>query len=78
MPLTWSLTNPTQSSTNACVFDGTPEVALRVTHHMNPSPMKPSTIDVTTVSVLMLQKLVSPTCLTMKVRWWLMYSVGDS
>ena len=78
MPLTWSLTKSTHSSTNACVFDGTPAVALRVTHHMKPSPRNPSTIDVTTVSVLMLQKLVSPTCLTMKVRWCWMYSEGDS
>ena len=35
-------------------------------------------IDVTTVSKLTLQKLVLPTCFTMKVRWCLMYSVGDS
>ncbi len=35
-------------------------------------------MDVTIVSVLTLQKLVSPTCLTMNVRWWAMYSEGDS
>ena len=36
MPLTWSLTKSTTSSTNACVFDGTPAVALRVTSHRKP------------------------------------------
>ena len=41
MPLTWSLTKSTQSSTNACVFDGTPVVALRVTSHMKPKPRTP-------------------------------------
>src|SRR4029453_9392686 len=78
MPLTWSLTKLMQSSTNACVFEGTPEVALRVTSHRNPRPSTPRISDITTVSKLIDQKLVLPTCLTMKVRWCWMYSVGDS
>src|SRR6478609_3045714 len=78
MPLTWSLTKLKQSSTNACVLDGTPAVALRVTSHRKPRPTTPRTSDVTTVSTFIDQKLVLPTCFTMKVRWCWMYSVGDS
>src|SRR5678816_1054635 len=77
MPLTWSLTKLMQSSTKACVFEGTPGVAFRVTSHRKPKPITPRMIDITIVSKLIDQKLVLPTCFTMNVRWCWMYSDGD-
>ena len=78
MLLTWSLTKSTASSTNACVFDGTPDVALRVTSQRKPSPTNPRISDVTTVSTLTVQNVPSPTGFCRKVRWCWMYSEGES
>src|SRR5664279_3407264 len=79
MSLTWSLTNPTNTSTDACVFDGTPEVAFRVTSQRNPSVGKPSASVVSSVSQCSVQKPPpSLTGLARNVRWCWMYSVGLS
>src|SRR5664279_6328462 len=79
MSLTWSLTNPTNSSTNACVFDGTPDVDLRVTSQRNPRVRKPSASVVSSVSQCSVQKPPSPaTGRARNVRWCWMYSVGLS
>ncbi len=78
MPLTCSLTKSMVSSTNACVFDGTPAVALRVTIHMRPNATTPRKIDVTTVSTFTLQKPPASLALVRKVRWCWMYDVGVS
>jgi len=68
MPFTCSSTNPTSSSTNACRLFGTPEVALRTTHQMEPMPMTPSSTAVTSESTCSVQKPPSPTGLSKNVR----------
>src|SRR4030095_13530176 len=78
IPLTCSLTKSIRISTNACVFDGTPEVALRVTSQRKPNARTPRTIDVTTVSTLTLQKPPDSLALVRNVRWCWMYDVGFS
>src|SRR5215475_15984489 len=67
------------SSTNACVRLGTPELTLRVTHQRKPNASTPITTVVSTVSTLSVQKPPSLfTGCARNVRWWLMYSVGES
>src|SRR5512144_381288 len=78
MPLHCSLPKSINSSTKACVFDGTPAVALRVTDHMKPNATTPSTIDVTTVSTLTRQKPPASLAVVRNVRWCWMYDVGVS
>jgi hypothetical protein len=69
MPLTCSLTKSTVSSTKACVRDGTPDVALRVTSQRNPKARMPITPVVTSVSQFTAQKPpASPTGLVRNVR----------
>ena len=69
MLLIWSLTKPTHNSTKACVFDGTPEVARRVTSQIRPRPTKPSSTDITRVSTLIVMNPAPPpTGLVRKVR----------
>ena len=69
MPFTWSLTKSTVSSTNACRFDGTPAVALRVTSQRKPNVMTPMMPVVMSVSQFTDQKPpASPTGFVRKVR----------
>src|SRR5574337_1398299 len=72
------LTNSTDSSTNACVFEGTPVVALRVTSHMKPKARTAITIDVSMVSTLSVQNPPASNFSVRNDRWWQMYSVGLS
>src|SRR5574340_1856421 len=72
------LTNSTDSSTNACVFEGTPVVALRVTSHMKPKARTAITIDLSMVSTLSVQNPPASNFSVRNDRWWPMYSVGLS
>ena len=56
MSLTWLLTKPTASSTNACRFEGTPDVALRVTSQRKPNVSTPMMSVITIVSQCTVQK----------------------
>src|SRR5262245_370809 len=69
-----------QSSTNACRFDGTPGVALRMTSHMNPKQSTPRTIVTVIVSQCTVQKppSVPRSGFARYVRWCSMYSDGVS
>ena len=78
MLLTCSLTKSTASSTKACVLDGTPAFALRVTSHRKPKVSTPITAEVRSVSTLTVQNPPGPTGCVKNDRWWLMYSVGFS
>src|SRR5574340_1483872 len=78
MLLTSLLTKSTDSSTNACVFEGMPEVALRVTSHMKPNASTPMTADASIVSTLRVQNPPASNFCVRNVRWWPMYSVGLS
>jgi hypothetical protein len=70
MSLTWFFTKSRVSSTNACRFDGTPVVALRVTSQRKPKVRMPMTTVVISVSQLIDQKPpASPTGLVRNVRW---------
>src|SRR6266704_5247217 len=67
------------SSTKACVLDGTPALALRVTSHRNPSTRTPRMTEVTMVSKWIVQN--PPCSLTgsaKNVRWCWMYDVASS
>ena len=70
IPLACSLTKSSSSSTNACVFEGTPVVTLRATIHMRPNATTPRMIEVTTVSTLIVQNPPPPpVSLVRNVRW---------
>src|SRR6266567_954132 len=76
---TWSFTNSIASSTNACVLEGTPEVALRTTSQRKPSTRTPRMAEVTIVSKWIVQN--PPCSLTgsaKNVRWCWMYDVASS
>src|SRR4029450_11748436 len=67
------------SSTNACRFEGTPALALRVTSHMKPKTRTPMISVIAIVSQCTVQKPpLSRTGFARNVRWCWMYSVGVS
>src|SRR5258706_12318658 len=69
MPFTWSLMKSKQSSTNACRFVGTPELAPLATHQKKPTPMNPTITPTMIESRLSVMNPPSPTGLEKKVRW---------
>src|SRR3954464_7021888 len=82
MPFACSSTKSISSSTIAWRLVGTPEVAPRTTHQMNPRPTKPRRIDTMIESMLSAQKpppcSSPPSGLMKKLRWCWMYSDGVS
>src|SRR6267142_114229 len=71
-------TNSQASSTKAWRLPGTPEVAPRTTHQMNPMPRIPSSRDVSSESRLSVQNPPCPTGCSKNARWWPMYEPGVS
>src|SRR5688572_12557596 len=78
MPFAWLSTKSIRSSTIAWRRVGTPALAPRTTHQMNPTPTTPSRIDTASESTFIDQKPPSPTGLVRKVRWCWMYCEGVS
>jgi hypothetical protein len=69
IPFAWESTKSISHSTAAWRLPGTPEVAPRTTHQMNPMPTSPSRIDTAIESRLSAQKPPpSPTGLVKNVR----------